>query len=74
MGKGKGEGLGERLAVSILGLDDDRFRLLYADEGLLLDQSGDVVVHVQQPHRHDTLRRLLRVLCTEKSALTSNYK
>lgn len=51
----EGEGLGEGGAVSVFGLDDDRFRFLHTDEGLGLRQFGDVVIHIQQPYRYDAL-------------------
>lgn len=60
--QGESEGLGEGETVSIFGLDDDRFIFCHTDEGLGHCQFGDVVIHIQQPHRHDTLWRLLRVL------------
>lgn len=51
----EGEGLGEGGAVFILGLDDDWLGLVHTDEGLVLCQFGDVVVHIQQPNSHDAL-------------------
>lgn len=66
MSESEGEGPGEGCAVRVLGLEGDRFRFLHTDEGLGLHQYGEVVVHIQQPHRNDSLRQLRRVLFREK--------
>ena len=67
VGESEGERLGEGSAVCVLGLDDDRLGVLHTDEGLLLRQFGEVVVDIQQPHRHHALRRLFWVLFRDKS-------
>lgn len=67
VGQGEGERLSEGGAVCVIGLDDDRFRLLHANEGLFLHQFGDIVVHIQQPHRQSAFRWFLWVFCRGKS-------
>lgn len=68
----EGEGLGERGAVSIFGLDDDRFGFHHADEGLVINHFWGVVVHIQQPHGQVKLRVHLAVCFKRKSESIKN--
>lgn len=65
----EGEGLGIGGAVCITGPDENGFKFLHTDEGLIFCQFGGVVIHIQYSHGKNVLRGLLGVGFRRKSEI-----